>query len=226
MILGIITTILLLLTFAKFITKRLKFKKADKLFAKSHKITGIMLIIVALLHLITSFSLFETRPLVVYVLGVIALVCMLVVAGSYFFRKSLGTRWIKIHWCGSVVILVVIALHIFMVINSLTEYKNAINNISFDDIKISDVSDGQYEGECDAGYIYARVRVTVQLGSITNIELIEHQNERGTPAEAITNKMVEEQKVDVDAISGATNSSKVIKKAVENALLEGIHYAN
>lgn len=226
MILGIITTILLLLTVAKFITKRLKFKKVENLLSKSHKITGIMLIIVAFVHLIISFSLFETRPLIVYILGVVALVCMLVVAGSYFFRKKLGNKWIKIHRYGSLIILVVIALHIFMVINSLAEYKSAINNISFDDIKISDVSDGQYEGECDAGYIYARVRVTVQSGSITNIELIEHQNERGTPAEVITNKMIEEQKVDVDAISGATNSSKVIKKAVENALLEGVNHEN
>lgn len=31
-------------------------------------------------------------------------------------------------------------------------------------------------------------------------------------------EIIEEQKIDVDTISGATNSSTVIKKAVENAL--------
>jgi uncharacterized protein with FMN-binding domain len=35
-------------------------------------------------------------------------------------------------------------------------------------------------------------------------------------------QIVSEQKIDVDAISGATNSSKVIKKAVENALENGL----
>ncbi|WP_227835506.1 MULTISPECIES: FMN-binding protein [unclassified Clostridioides] len=34
-------------------------------------------------------------------------------------------------------------------------------------------------------------------------------------------KVLNKQKVDVDAVSGATNSSKVIKKAIENALIKG-----
>lgn len=40
----------------------------------------------------------------------------------------------------------------------------------------------------------------------------------GKTAEVIADSIVDEQKIDVDAISGATNSSTVIKKAVENAL--------
>jgi len=90
MILGIITTILLLLTVFKFVTKRTKLKKVDQLLLKIHKVTGIFLVIVALIHLITSFSLFETRPLSMYLLGILTLICMLIVAGSYFFRKKLG----------------------------------------------------------------------------------------------------------------------------------------
>lgn len=31
-------------------------------------------------------------------------------------------------------------------------------------------------------------------------------------------QFIEEQKIDVDVVSGATNSSTVVKKAVENAL--------
>ncbi|WP_313562885.1 FMN-binding protein [Ruminiclostridium cellobioparum] len=41
---------------------------------------------------------------------------------------------------------------------------------------------------------------------------------RGAKAEAIVDKIISEQSVTVDVISGATNSSKVILKAVENAL--------
>jgi uncharacterized protein with FMN-binding domain len=47
---------------------------------------------------------------------------------------------------------------------------------------------------------------------------LEHRHERGKTAEVITDSIIDEQKIDVDAISGATNSSTVIKKAVENAL--------
>ena len=71
-------------------------------------------------------------------------------------------------------------------------------------------------------FIYAKVEVTVEDGEIVSINILEHRHERGKAAEAITNKIVDEQKIDVDAISGATNSSTVYKKAVENALKNGL----
>ena len=55
-------------------------------------------------------------------------------------------------------------------------------------------------------------------GQITDIEILEHRNERGQKAESIIDKIVDEQKLNVDAITSATNSSLVIKKACENAL--------
>ena len=79
-------------------------------------------------------------------------------------------------------------------------------------------SDIPYVGEYDVDFIYAKVEVTVPNGEITNINILEHRHERGKTAEVITDRIVDEQKTDVDAISGATNSSTVIKKAVENAL--------
>ncbi len=66
--------------------------------------------------------------------------------------------------------------------------------------------------------IFAKVEVTVQDGAVINFDILEHKNGRGKPAEIVVDRMVEEQKIDVDAVSGATNSSIVIKKAVENAL--------
>ena len=107
-------------------------------------------------------------------------------------------------------------------LKSVTDYKQAVKETTFEEINISDISDGVYIGEYDVNFIYAKVEVTVQNGKITNINILEHRNERGKAAEAITNKIVDEQKIDVDAISGATNSSTVIKKAVENALKNGL----
>ncbi len=103
-------------------------------------------------------------------------------------------------------------------LKSVADYKKAVKETTFEDINISDIPDGVYVGEYDVDFIYAKVEVTVQNGEITNINILEHRHERGKAAEAITNKIVDEQKIDVDAISGATNSSTVIKKAVENAL--------
>ena len=103
-------------------------------------------------------------------------------------------------------------------LKSVSDYKQAVRETTFEDINISDIPDGAYVGEYDVDFIYAKVEVTVQNGEITNINILEHRNERGKTAEVITDSIVDEQKIDVDAISGATNSSTVIKKAVENAL--------
>ena len=107
-------------------------------------------------------------------------------------------------------------------LKNVADYKQAVNETTIEEINISDISDGVYIGEYDVNFIYAKVEVTVQNGEITNINILEHRHERGKAAEAITNKIVDEQKIDVDAISGATNSSTVIKKAVENALKNGL----
>ncbi|GFI04583.1 hypothetical protein IMSAGC005_03435 [Lachnospiraceae bacterium] len=101
---------------------------------------------------------------------------------------------------------------------SVADYRQAVRETTFEDINISDIPDGVYVGEYDVDFIYAKVEVTVQNGEITNINILEHRHERGKTAEVITDSIVDEQKIDVDAISGATNSSTVIKKAVENAL--------
>ena len=107
-------------------------------------------------------------------------------------------------------------------LKNVADYKQAVKETTFEEINISDISDGIYVGEYDVNFIYAKVEVTVQNGEITNINILEHKNERGKTTEAITNKIINEQRIDVDAISGATNSSTVIKKAVENALKSGL----
>ncbi|MFA9377341.1 MAG: FMN-binding protein [Lachnotalea sp.] len=219
MIFGILTTLLLLLVLFKFVTKRMKWKKADQILLKVHKITGILILVCALMHLYVVFPLFSTRPIIVWVLGSLSVFCMIVVAASYGIRKKLGAKWILIHRIGTLVIILLVICHIGAVVNSLSVYQKAVENIEFNNIELSSISDGVYEGEYDVGYIYARVEVTVHLGTITDIKILEHRNEHGTPAEALIGTIIEEQKIDVDAISGATNSSKVIKKAVENALL-------
>ncbi|MEY8332256.1 FMN-binding protein [Lachnospiraceae bacterium 47-T17] len=106
-------------------------------------------------------------------------------------------------------------------LKNVADYKRAIKETAFDEIDIADVSDGIYIGEYDVNFIYAKVEVTVEDGEILSISILEHRHERGKAAEKVIEKIIEEQKIDVDAVSGATNSSTVIKKAVENALNGG-----
>ncbi len=110
----------------------------------------------------------------------------------------------------------------FMVIylKSVADYQRAVKETTVNNLDISDVPDGVYVGEYNVDFIYAKVEVTVQNGVIIKIDLLEHKNGRGTPAEIVVDRIMKEQKIDVDTVSGATNSSTVIKKAIEIALTE------
>ena len=107
-------------------------------------------------------------------------------------------------------------------LKSISDYKAKVAALTFDEIDLTKVADGIYEGQCDTGVVRAKVQVTVRDHRLESIELLEHENGRGTPAEAILDQMVQEQTTAVDAVSGATCSSKVIRKAVENAVTAGL----
>jgi uncharacterized protein with FMN-binding domain len=104
----------------------------------------------------------------------------------------------------------------------LKEYKDITSSLKISDVDLSKVKDGIYTGEFDAKLVAAKTSVTVKDGKIVKIELIEHRNGRGKAAEAILPKVISAQSLDVDTITGATNSSKVILKAIENALTDEI----
>jgi len=80
------------------------------------------------------------------------------------------------------------------------------------------------DGVCDSSYRHgsnsATVRVTISEGKVVDIELIKHfASWKGDKAnEIISERIVAEQSTDVDAVSGATHSSRVIMNAVQEAL--------
>lgn len=92
------------------------------------------------------------------------------------------------------------------------------SDASFD---LAQIADGTYPGSCDNGLVKVRVAVIVENHTIVEVQLLEHDNGLGSAAEVITDTVVQRQSVEVDAISGATMSSRTILKAVENALSEG-----
>jgi uncharacterized protein with FMN-binding domain len=119
------------------------------------------------------------------------------------------------------IVLVTIVLSSFFLVKYLSDvnkYQTTVSNMAFSDIDISSIPNGVYEGECNVNYISAKVSVSVKDGVITDLKLLEHKNEKGAMAENIVEDILDKQTINVDAVSGATNSSKVIKKAVENAL--------
>lgn len=81
------------------------------------------------------------------------------------------------------------------------------------------LKNGTYEGGYRGWPNQAAVIVTIQDGKIIKIEIVEHQAWKGKQAEAlIVERIIISQSANVDAVSGATNSSRVIMNAVQNAI--------
>jgi uncharacterized protein with FMN-binding domain len=104
----------------------------------------------------------------------------------------------------------------------LKEYRQRVDAIQIENIDLQKVKDGEYTGEFDAILVKVEVRVKVRDHRITDIVLVRHENGRGKPAEVITQSVIEKQSLQVDTISGATASSKVILESIEQALKQGM----
>lgn len=84
----------------------------------------------------------------------------------------------------------------------------------------SAVQDGTFEGSYKAGPVQVVLDVTVKDHQITKIDLIKHVNGQGRPAEAILDQVIAAQSLQVDAVTGATYSSKAILLAIQDALTQ------
>jgi len=86
------------------------------------------------------------------------------------------------------------------------------------------LKDGVYEGSYTGGPNKAFVRVTIENNKIAEIRIIEHWTLKGKKAEEIiSGRILENQRTDVDVVSGATNSSIVIMNAVQRAIEKAYH---
>ena len=106
-------------------------------------------------------------------------------------------------------------------VNYLVAYRSYLRDVSAIQVQrvdLATIDDGEYFGDADVGFISARVRVVVENHTIAELELLEHVHDRGEAANVLPGRMLEEQRIDVDAVSGATRSSRVIQEAVFNAL--------
>lgn len=112
-----------------------------------------------------------------------------------------------------------IAITARIVIGNIESNLEELKYLQIEEVDLSTIKDGSYSGEYSALPVSAKVKVTVEGHQITDIELVEHVNGQGSGAEIIPATVVEKQTLQIDTVSGATYSSKVILKAIENALL-------
>lgn len=116
-----------------------------------------------------------------------------------------------------VVILLLVAAAVIVFTQSGKKLE-ALADIPIQAIDLSAIPDGDYEGSYQTFPVAAEVKVTVQDHRMIAIDLIKHTNGQGQAAEAIPDRVLEAQSLQVDTISGATYSSKVILLAIQDAL--------
>lgn len=213
MIFGIASAVLLVFALSRFLLR----EKQGKAFRVFHITSAVIAIILCVVHLATTIPLFASRPLAVILSGFALIIVLVLAALSGAIQ---GKHWIKWHRILAVLTIVALISHIVCNTIALNNYREAVAHITVSEIDVSKIPDGEYLGECDVTYVYAKVKVSVQDGKIIQVEILEHRTERGQAAERIADDVVSEQRIDVDAVSSATNSSKVIKMAIYRALMQ------
>ena len=126
-------------------------------------------------------------------------------------------------WLLLLIIPVVFAIIILSFIGIiLGKMKKQLEQIDTSTVDISQVADGIYMGESETELVKVAVNVTVKDGKIENIDILKHECGKGKPAERIIESIIQKNNVEVDAVSGATVSSRVIQDAVRIALRKGM----
>ncbi len=120
-----------------------------------------------------------------------------------------------------IIVVIAVLITVFVIaVNYIGSEMKVVDNLIINDVDLNSISDGIYYGKYETILVKAEVEVEVKDNRIINVKILKHSHGKGEAAESIVNDVVDEQKINIDTISGATTSSKVILKAVENALTD------
>lgn len=133
----------------------------------------------------------------------------------------------KKHHTGWIIVLVIVAL---LGISGgigwsyVSKEHHEVRSLTLDHVDFGALKDGVYTGEYDGMYQWRTntVQVTVSGGLVTDIKLLSagFKYDDMTKPDALYDKVIKKQSLQVDTISGATLTSKGYLQAIENALLQ------
>jgi uncharacterized protein with FMN-binding domain len=112
-------------------------------------------------------------------------------------------------------------LFTFILLGCASQEMIRVRQMKIQNVDFSDLQDGEYKGSFSySGFEYI-VKTTIENHTIINIEMLHNrESKHAKQAEGVLTEIIERQTPGVDAISGATTTSKAIMKAVENSLLQ------
>ncbi|HYE12309.1 MAG TPA: FMN-binding protein [Patescibacteria group bacterium] len=111
----------------------------------------------------------------------------------------------------------------FTYLAPLNETYKEIRTMAIEEVSMDNSKDGVYQGEYSYSSTTCKVEVVVRDHKIADIKVLSSgKSEYAKKAEAVLDKVIEKQTLQVDVVAGATTTSKALLKATENALKKGI----
>jgi len=113
-----------------------------------------------------------------------------------------------------------ISLGIILAASSVMQYLQLVHyrNLPINEINLDQIDNGYYTGTASFGFEY-EVGIQIENHAIEKIDILKNRDSfYARQAEGIKYKIIREQKINIDAVTGATTTSKFLLKAVESAL--------
>jgi uncharacterized protein with FMN-binding domain len=97
-----------------------------------------------------------------------------------------------------------------------------VRQMDIQNVDVNNISDGEYTGSFSYSGFEYKVKTILNGHKIKDIVVLHNRDTRhAKQAEGVISEILRKQTPDVDAISGATTTSKALMKAVENSLTIG-----
>ncbi len=123
-------------------------------------------------------------------------------------------KWLIAFVC--IVLVVVAGGAVFAIkINAMIKYFKEYNLTNVD---LQTVADGTYRGSFGKFVVSVDLAATVQQHRIAEIKIVKEKCGKGYDGQKVIERVMQAQKLNVDAVAGATASSRCILIALEKAL--------
>jgi uncharacterized protein with FMN-binding domain len=123
------------------------------------------------------------------------------------------------------IVMIAVGVAIFMLIAFPKIKEQAeVRKMTINDVEFSKVKDGAFRGDFTYGNFTYEVEVTVQEHKISRINILRNRSDSdyARKAEGVTDRVINAQSLKVNAVTGATTTSKALLKAIQNALVAGL----
>ncbi len=121
--------------------------------------------------------------------------------------------WIALICVVVIIVAVAAAAGIYAIV-----FSSAASRLEVGNVDLSRVPDGTYEGSFRLYHDSAVVRVVVKDHRIDEVTVVIKPSGFEEYGEEIVERVLREQAIDIDTVSGSTTSQKVILRAIQDAL--------